>query len=59
MLKMLENDEIMNDRYIGADCRSFSEKRNEISDAELESYLLKESSRVRRNATFTEMERDT
>jgi hypothetical protein len=43
---------------IMADCRSFNEKRNEISDKELANYLLKESSKVRRNATYKEMESD-
>jgi hypothetical protein len=39
-----------------ADCRPFNEKRYEISDEDLANYLSKESSKVRRNATYKEME---
>jgi tetrahydromethanopterin S-methyltransferase subunit A len=39
-----------------ADCRTYTEKKLELNDDDLETYLLNDSSQTRRNAVSTELE---
>ena len=43
------NQKVLNDQIL-ADCRTFDEKKNEINDLELNNYLEKSASKIRRNA---------